>query len=854
MLATRINHMAPMASSHSVKPYAVLEFDSLIATALSGHYLPDRHTSSPSSEFVLSDISSGHSQREKSHVPNWTPEVPTWTSGDPSWASEGPVKTSEGPGWISEKSNWTSNGLNGRSGDSNWTSSERTDWSSPSWANSEGNHAIMSPRSDAVLLPVPNSVLLQVSETHQPRGRLMSAPISSKSKVARAADLNSSLTNPCLSPLHFEPPRSGQASGFRLPSSSHHQTPVSHHIARSAFLQQAPTSHHKSPTTSHRPTPASPSTSMSVSWPPPSDGRSDHAVHSPGPASGSSGSSTVQSARQSDAPVLMADVHLKPGPNLIKPIAYKPTNGSPARSPVGQVARRPTSGEESGGGACQEMPRPIAMRLGTSMLGLQASPDPQPGKGGSGGGNRGAFNSARQGIGAGGASSFTSSDAGLPMPHPTAHPSPAGSASSALYNGAHAPHHPGLPHLNTSTHSYHNASASSQHNLSANSSHISANSSHISANSSHVSGNSSHISANSSRLSGGEEATSLSGEVRPDSVPSLGTSRLWQQGAEIMLQTPSPSDSGVGELEAMLREKDAEINTLREVMDRNERAIFQVYEERRNAWLHDSQELRDDYERKLKVQSRKSYKTEQVLSLQVYKLQQEQKTLQDEKLKAAGEKDTLRQQLEESREEVAKLREQLNLGSSSPKDGSVSETEASQEEVVVKNKEIIRLKSELHALEAEIENKNKELLERAREASTRNDQLSQMKEELGRLKNPAILVEASSQTHTPSEVSVSENVKPSALGERDRAISSLQEELVNVKTQLELLKGDQDKEREQWLEEKNKVVRYQKQLQLNYVQMQRKNSTLETEVQQLTLELENRDMKLIALSGEESVC
>lgn len=48
------------------------------------------------------------------------------------------------------------------------------------------------------------------------------------------------------------------------------------------------------------------------------------------------------------------------------------------------------------------------------------------------------------------------------------------------------------------------------------------------------------------------------------------------QAMEIVGQTPSPSDSGVGELEAMLKEKDAEIFTLRQVMDRNERAIFQV--------------------------------------------------------------------------------------------------------------------------------------------------------------------------------------------------------------------------------------------------------------------------------------
>lgn len=63
-----------------------------------------------------------------------------------------------------------------------------------------------------------------------------------------------------------------------------------------------------------------------------------------------------------------------------------------------------------------------------------------------------------------------------------------------------------------------------------------------------------------------------------------------------------------------------------------------------------------------------------------------------------------------------------------------------------------------------------------------------------------------------------------------------------------------EKEKEQWLDEKNKVIRYQKQLQLNYVQMYNKNKMLEAEVEQLTLELESRDMKLMAINGEESMC
>ena len=44
----------------------------------------------------------------------------------------------------------------------------------------------------------------------------------------------------------------------------------------------------------------------------------------------------------------------------------------------------------------------------------------------------------------------------------------------------------------------------------------------------------------------------------------------------IMNQTPSPSDSAVGDLESMLREKDTEINYLRETMEQNEQVIFKV--------------------------------------------------------------------------------------------------------------------------------------------------------------------------------------------------------------------------------------------------------------------------------------
>ncbi|KAG7298803.1 hypothetical protein JYU34_017238 [Plutella xylostella] len=59
-----------------------------------------------------------------------------------------------------------------------------------------------------------------------------------------------------------------------------------------------------------------------------------------------------------------------------------------------------------------------------------------------------------------------------------------------------------------------------------------------------------------------------------------------------------------------------------------------------------------------------------------------------------------------------------------------------------------------------------------------------------------------------------------------------------LKCELEAKDTQFNSERRKWSEEKDKVLRYQKQLQLNYVQMFRKSRTLEAEVDSLRLELE----------------
>lgn len=73
-----------------------------------------------------------------------------------------------------------------------------------------------------------------------------------------------------------------------------------------------------------------------------------------------------------------------------------------------------------------------------------------------------------------------------------------------------------------------------------------------------------------------------------------------------------------------------------------------------------------------------------------------------------------------------------------------------------------------------------------------------------------------------------------------------------LKCEMEAKETQFNNERRKWSEEKDKVLRYQKQLQLNYVQMFKRSRSLEAEVDGLRLELElcNKNMKNINKHGK----
>lgn len=76
---------------------------------------------------------------------------------------------------------------------------------------------------------------------------------------------------------------------------------------------------------------------------------------------------------------------------------------------------------------------------------------------------------------------------------------------------------------------------------------------------------------------------------------------------------------------------------------------------------------------------------------------------------------------------------------------------------------------------------------------------------------------------------------------------SLQREVERLKRQLgeekeaqERLANSFEQERQTWNKEKDRVIRYQKQLQINYLQVHKKNQDLERILKELTAELESR--------------
>lgn len=334
---------------------------------------------------------------------------------------------------------------------------------------------------------------------------------------------------------------------------------------------------------------------------------------------------------------------------------------------------------------------------------------------------------------------------------------------------------------------------------------------------------------------------------------------------------PPPSDEALLHcvLEGKLRDREAELQQLRDSLDESEVTLCQVYEDRQRPWQQEREVLRGDG-------AARAQRAQQLLQLQVFQLQQEKRQLQDDFAQLLQE----REQLE--RRCAAFEREQRELGPRleetkwevCQKSGEISllkqQLKESQAELVQKGSELVALRVALRearaalrvsegrvrglqeaarARELELEACSQELQRHCQEAERLREKAGQLDTEAAGLREPPV----PPATADPFLLAESDEAKVQRAAAGVGGSLRAQVERLRVELQREQRRGEEQRdsfegERLAWQAEKEQVIRYQKQLQHNYIQMYRRNRQLEQELQQLSLELEARELADLGLA------
>uniref|UniRef100_A0A8B9KCP9 NEDD4 binding protein 3 n=1 Tax=Astyanax mexicanus TaxID=7994 RepID=A0A8B9KCP9_ASTMX len=315
------------------------------------------------------------------------------------------------------------------------------------------------------------------------------------------------------------------------------------------------------------------------------------------------------------------------------------------------------------------------------------------------------------------------------------------------------------------------------------------------------------------------------------SMATLGRLQCYSTGSE----APPPYELShsleevVRELEERLQEKEHELRQMRRNLDESEDAIaqhrfvlfsstpgltcvcvcvcvLQVFEGKQRLWEKEVTELKQLYATKLRQVSQQSQRAQRTLQLQMYKVQQERSRLQDElqalrlecqslkKNGAAASSHELHPELEETQWEVCQKTGEISLLKQQLRD--------SQAEVTQKLSEIFLLKTQLRESRGEVKDRDRQL------------DLLQLALQSERRKGGAF-----------------DDGQPTQESQQSRATEErLRAELLLERRQSEAQASAFEAERNTWQLEKEKVIRYQRELQASYLEMYHKNESLEREL------------------------
>ncbi|XP_035795346.1 uncharacterized protein LOC118468552 isoform X2 [Anopheles albimanus] len=114
---------------------------------------------------------------------------------------------------------------------------------------------------------------------------------------------------------------------------------------------------------------------------------------------------------------------------------------------------------------------------------------------------------------------------------------------------------------------------------------------------------------------------------------------------DVLDMAPSPSDSGISELEAALRDRDSELAYLRQTMEHNE-------QDKEKHWEQELNRLKAIHESRLRAGAQKVHKLEQLLMMQTFQLRQDKKRLQEDNARLQTDSAMVKDQCEHARSEL----------------------------------------------------------------------------------------------------------------------------------------------------------------------------------------------------------
>lgn len=235
--------------------------------------------------------------------------------------------------------------------------------------------------------------------------------------------------------------------------------------------------------------------------------------------------------------------------------------------------------------------------------------------------------------------------------------------------------------------------------------------------------------------------------------------------------------------------------------------LTQMLEERQRLWLG---ELKRLYVERLHEVAQKAERSERTLQLQLFVAQQEQRRLRKE------------------------LRAQQGLGPEQTDPSSRPEEEA-RWEVCQKTAEISLLKQQLREAQAELAQKLAEIFNLKTQLRGSRAQTQAQDAELARLREAVrSLQEQAPREEAPGNCETDDCKSRGLLGEVEEGAP----ELLRAELQQERLRGQEqalrfEQERRTWQEEKERVLRYQREIQGSYMDMYRRNQALEQELRAL---------------------